>query len=123
MRFLEKALLYGFLVWLIPFVVAFLIYPIHETNRPLFESIMPVLITFCVVLFSLIYFRNIETQHLREGVLLGVIWFFISLVIDLFMFMEGPMKMEFLDYMADIGVTYILIPIITIGYGLIAKRS
>jgi hypothetical protein len=42
MTSLRKALFYGVLVWLIPFAVAFLIFPLRQSARPLFESIMPV---------------------------------------------------------------------------------
>lgn len=33
------------------------------------------------------------------------------------MFMQGPMKMSVLDYIKDIGLTYLIIPAITIGMG------
>jgi hypothetical protein len=36
--------------------------------------------------------------------------------------MEGPMKMPFIDYMADIGLTYSLIPIITVGFGYLLEK-
>ena len=42
--------------------------------------------------------------------------------IALFMFMQGPMKMPFLDYMADIGLTYLIIPSITIGFAFTQSR-
>ena len=42
MTSVRKAVLFGFLIWLIPFVVAFIIFPLRESSRPLFESIMPV---------------------------------------------------------------------------------
>jgi len=35
------------------------------------------------------------------------------------MFMEGPMKMSIADYMMDIGFTYLMIPVITVGIGYI----
>ena len=115
---MKKILLYGFLIWLIPFIVAFLIFPIKESNLPLFESIMPVAVTLATVLFSVLYFKNVSANYLKVGVLLGLTWFAISLVIDLPLFMyEGPMKMTFGDYMMDIGLTYLIIPIITTGYG------
>lgn len=40
-----RAIFYGFLIWLIPFIVAFVIFPLRESARPLFESIMPVAVT------------------------------------------------------------------------------
>ena len=123
MKRYSKIGLFGFLVWLIPFAVSFLIFPIKTTLPALFESIMPVVLTFCVVLFSNLYFKKLEADFLKEGVILGVSWLAISLMLDLLMFMWEPMKMTFVNYMLDIGLTYLIIPTITIGIGyLIEKR-
>jgi len=85
---------------------------------------MPVSLVACVTAFAVLYFQRIESRTLREGILLGVIWFAVNLAVDQLMFSWGPMKMSFADYMADIGLTYLLIPIIpiSIGYAL-AKRA
>ncbi|VVB67329.1 Uncharacterised protein [uncultured archaeon] len=114
--------IFGFLTWLIPFAVSILIYPLHVTQRPLFESIMPVVITACVVCFSLIYFRETALGSLLEGLELGLAWLLISLFLDLLLFMQGPMKMSFADYVKDIGLTYLIIPLITAGFGYLLGR-
>jgi hypothetical protein len=113
-----KAVIFGFLVWLIAFVAAVLIFPIRDSARPLFESIMPVVVTTATVSFAVLYFRRVSTGHLREGILLGVLWFAISLVIDLPLMLAGPIGMSLGEYMADIGLTYLIIPAVTIGIGL-----
>ncbi|MHC4460909.1 MAG: hypothetical protein ACYS6W_01225 [Planctomycetota bacterium] len=124
MKSIKKALLYGFLVWLIPFIVAMLLSSVRKHNRPLFESLMPVVITISVVPFLILYFNKLQAHFLKEAVLLGIIWLVISLILDLLCFMEGPMKMSFADYMMDIGLTYLMIPIISIGFGyLLEKRK
>src|SRR4030042_2363405 len=69
-----KLILFGVLTWLIPFVVSIVIFPIHETQRPLFESIMPVVVTLCVVVFSILYLKKVEAGFLRQGILIGVAW-------------------------------------------------
>lgn len=117
MRSIKLAVLYGFLVWLIPFIIAFIIFPIREHDRPLFESIMPVTVTFCAALLSVLYLRKVDRSFLKEGILLGLIWFLISVLIDLPMFSAGPMKMSFGDYWKDIGLTYMIIPIVTVASG------
>ena len=122
MKSLKKALLFGFFIWLIPFLVSVLIFPLWTDARPLFESIMPVVLTICVVFFLILYFRKVEDGFLREGVILGVRWLGISLLIDLPLFMWGPMKMTLADYMMDIGLTYLIIPTITIGAGYIMSK-
>jgi len=120
-----KTVLFGFLVWLIPFAVSFVIFPLKSSNRPLFESIMPVVMTLCVVLFAVLYFRKIEAGFVKVGIVIGVIWLAVNLILDLMLFMEGPMKMSLAQYMADIGVVYLIIPTITIGFGCLLemKRS
>ncbi len=42
MKSLRRALVFGFLIWLLPFVVSILIFPLRTSHRALFESIMPV---------------------------------------------------------------------------------
>jgi hypothetical protein len=120
---LRRALLFGLLVWAIPFIVAFAIYPIHETWRALFESIMPVVIALTVVALGLAYFRRVTGRCMREGILLGVMWFAMCFVIDMFMFSAGPMKMSFAAYVGDVGLTYLMIPAITIGLGSAHKHG
>ncbi|NOZ09186.1 MAG: hypothetical protein GXO91_10005 [FCB group bacterium] len=115
MKSIKLAFGYGFLLWLIPFIIAFLIYPLKEVGSPMFETIMPLVLTFCCMIFTYRYFRSCHADYLSEGLKLGFLWFGISLVIDLVMFSRGPMQMPFLDYMADIGFTYLIFPIITVG--------
>ena len=123
MKSIKKTLLYGFLIWLIPFIVAFLIFPVRESNRALFESIMPVVITFSVLFFAYHSFKRLDNNFVKEGVMLGIIWLAISFIIDLTMFMQGPMKMSFVDYSMDIGLTYLIIPTITIGFGYVKTEK
>jgi hypothetical protein len=110
-------------MWLIPFVVAVLAFPFRSSLRPLFESIMAVAVTLAAVVLANLYFRKVEASYLKEGVFLGLVWLLISLGIDLPLVAEGPMKMTLADYMADIGLTYLIIPTVTIGFGhLLATR-
>jgi hypothetical protein len=114
--------LFGFLTWLIVFVVSVLMFPLKTSQRLLFESIMPVVITCCAVFFANLYFKNLKANFLQEGLLIGVVWFIVSLAIDLPLFLlEGPMQMPLADYMMDIGVTYLIIPIVTLGFGLLLE--
>jgi hypothetical protein len=123
MKSIKKALVYGFAVWVIPFVIAIMIFPIRISDRPLFESIMLFVVTLCVVSFSVLYLRDLQAGFLREGTLLGITWFVISIALDLLMFMpESPMKMGIVDYMKDIGLTYLIIPTITVGFGYLAEK-
>ncbi len=117
MRSIKWAVIYGLAVWAIPFVVAILIFPIHTADRPFFESIMPVTGVLAAVFFSVLYFNKVESRFIKEGILLGSIFFVISVGIDLLAFSWGPMAMPLIAYIKDIGFTYLAMPIITIGVG------
>jgi hypothetical protein len=116
---LRRGILFGFLIWGIAFVVAFAVFPIRESSRPLFESIMPVVLAGATVFFTHRYFRRVRADFAREGLLLGLLWFGVNVAIDLpLMLAPSPMQMSLSEYVADIGLTYALIPIITVGMGI-----
>lgn len=112
----------GLLVWLLPFVVAFLVFPFRESWRALFESVMAVSVTVTAVWFGLVYLRRLPVVAVQDGVLVGVLWWLMCVAIDLPLFSAGPMTMTLGDYMADIGLTYVSIPAVTIGLAVATAR-
>lgn len=117
-----RAISLGLLVWLVPFAVAFAAFPLKTANYPLFESIMPVALTAIVVFCSLWYFRGIATPTIREGLLLGVLWMLLSMAVDLPLMLSPPMNYTVGQYFADVGLTYLMMPIITLGIARAAPR-
>lgn len=114
MTFLRKALVFGFLAWLVPFLISVCLFPVRQSNRPLFESIMPVVLAACAAILLNLYFRKVERRFLAEGALLGVLWLAMSILFDLPMFLFGPMKMPLGAYISDIGVAYLIFPAVCI---------
>ncbi|MDP8207768.1 MAG: hypothetical protein P9L92_13960 [Candidatus Electryonea clarkiae] len=119
-----KAIGFGVLVWLTPFIVAFAIFGIHDSNRPLFESIMAVAVTGAAVVFGSLYMKRVPPDPRGEGLKVGLLWMLISILIDApLMLFGGPMKMTFGAYMSDIGITYLCIPIVLVGLCLSKSRQ
>lgn len=117
-------LVFGILLWLIPFVISLIIFPLREENRTFFESIMPVLITIIVIILSMQYFKNINNKFLFEGASIGIVWFIISILIDLILFLpESEMQMTLTEYFMDIGFTYIIILVIPISFGYLLSKK
>ena len=124
MRSWGRAIGLGVLVWLVPFVVAFLVFFLRESSRPLFESIMAVAVTGTAVGFGLLYLKRIDGGFVGETIRLGILWYVMAIAIDApLMLLGGPMKMTFGQYMADIGVTYLCIPVVTWGIGVARSWS
>ena len=114
----RRAVGFGLLAWLIPFAVALLAFPLRESARPLFESIMAVTVTGTAVGLGLAYMRRVPRIGPRKGLLVGVVWFAVCVLVDApLMLIGGPMRMSLGAYFADIGLTYVVIPLVTWGLG------
>lgn len=119
----RKAILFGVMIWLIPFIVAFIAFPLKESWRSLFESVMALTLSIVVVACALRYFSRVKTAFLREGIRLGILWFAISVVIDLPLMLSPPINYTLAEYAADIGLTYLMMPAITVGIALAISRK
>ena len=76
---------------------------------------MPVALTIVTVVFVNLYFRGGRICSMKEGALVGLMWLATNLLLDLPLFSYGPMRMSLREYVADIGLTYLIIPAITLG--------
>ncbi len=117
-----KIVLFGFSIWLIPFAVSMLIFPLRAGQRPLFESIMPVVIVAWTVFFSVFYFSKRLGNYLKDGIVIGLAWLAMSILLDLIVFSALGIGMPMRDYAADIAVVYLMIPAITSGFGYLMER-
>src|SRR6185436_18254756 len=117
------AIRYGLLVWLIPFLVAFCAFPLKQSWRSLFESIMPLTLTLAVVICGVRYFHLASNQSVNEAARLGLLWFALCVGIDLPLMLNPPINYTLIEYAADIGLTYLMIPVITVGMTLAASRN
>lgn len=117
-----KIIIYGFLVWLVPFAVSFMIYPLKTPLYPLFESILSVVIAISAVFFSYYYLKSVMGNYIMEGIIIGLVWFIICIAVDLTMFLPpSPMQMSFTNYITSIGPKYLIIPAVTIGMAYMAR--
>jgi hypothetical protein len=117
----RKAVLLGLLVWLFPFCVAFAAFGLKQSWRSLFESIMPLTLATTVVACGHAYLRRAPHCSITEGIRLGLLWFAICVAIDLPLMLSPPINYTFVEYAADIGLTYLMIPVITTGMALAAR--
>ena len=63
---------------------------------------MAVVVTTTAVVLGLTHLRRLEEGSVREGLLVGLIWFAMCVLIDApLMLFGGPMRMTFGEYMAD----------------------
>jgi hypothetical protein len=117
MKKLFRLVLFGFLSWLVTFGASVCLFFLKKDNEHLFETLMGIVLTACTVAFTLIYFRRIQAAFFREGILLGLAFTGCNILFDLPMFSFGPMAMPLHQYLSEIGIGYLNMGVITVGFG------
>ncbi len=117
MKKLAQLALYGLVLWLVVFVTAPVLGPLRQSQRPLFESLIAVVLALVTTLVATHYLQRQRGNFLLEGLWLGLMGWGVNIALDLPMFSYGPMQMSLVDYLKDIGLTYLMIPVITCGLG------
>lgn len=110
-----RLVLFGFLSWLLIFGASVCLFPLKSDSEHLFEILMGFVLTTCTVSLTTLYLRRIHAGFLWEGCLLGLAFVACNLLFDLPMFSAGPMQMPLLQYLKEIGLAYLSMPIISIG--------
>ncbi len=122
MQLIKRAFIYGFLLWILPFLASVLIFPLKKTDPAFFQSSLGVISMTLAVLFTVHYFRKTKGS-LKEGIFLGLIFAVISWFFDFFFFIWGPIKMPLVAYVKEIGIGYLIYIVIPMGFGYLLGRS
>lgn len=116
-----KIIIFGLLIWLIPTIISFLISYLNILS--LFDIIVAVVVAATVIGFSYLYFKDIDGNFVREGIIIGVIWVLVSIILDLVLIIVGVTKLSLDNYVIYVAPVYIIIPAITIGFGLYKDQN
>jgi NO-binding membrane sensor protein with MHYT domain len=119
-----RLFLFGVAVWALPFAAGMAIFPIIPPETALFDTLMAVAMAFSASLFGYLHLSRSASPSLDKGLFAGTIWMLVSLALDTPFFIFGPeqMRMSPDAYMADIGFTYVMIPMIAGVIGHALKR-
>jgi hypothetical protein len=107
---------FGFVVWLIPTLITLLLSSLNEMF--FFDVISAVSIALTVTVLSYIYFKDVGVHCVKEGMIIGLIWLIISIVLDIILILLDVTKLTLVQYSVYVAPLYVIIPAITIGFGL-----
>ena len=114
-----RNILYGFSAWLIPFIASIFFHSKEgglTIDVFLFKSIMIVIGSISAAFLLIFYFKNINTNYIKEGIIVGIVWFVINIILDLLVLI--PMSgMSVGDYSIQIGLRYLVMPVMSIMVG------
>lgn len=114
MKQILRIVLFGAGVWAIPFAFGMLVFPLQASMPALFDTLMSIGIAVAATLFGGLFFRKQSAVSMRRALTVGLAWMAICLVIDLPILVAG-LGMSLTSYFADIGLTYLIVPIIVVG--------
>jgi len=119
-----KLVLYGFGIWAVPFTVAMGIFAFIPPQTPLFNTIMLLVLTLTACYLSYRFLAQQTGADFGTGLTTGFIWAVIAVVFDVpFFFFVEQMKMTPADYFADIGLSYLVVPLIAASIGAALARK
>ncbi|MEN6591891.1 MAG: hypothetical protein ABFC12_01455 [Methanobacterium sp.] len=107
---------FGFIVWLIPTIVTY--FASNAGSVQLYDFTASVAIGGSAVVLSYIYFKDITSHFVREGIIIAIVWLIITLVLDMVLIFLGVSKTSLIEYTVTVVPLYVIIPAITIGFGL-----
>ncbi len=119
-----RAVLYGLLTWLIPFAVSVPFYGRDgKTVIPtgIFKSLMIVVGSAAGAWLLVRVFRRRPASP-WAGLAIGLLWLGINLVLDLLILVPLA-KMSLLSYFGEIGLRYLVIPIMSIAMAAVARDA
>jgi hypothetical protein len=104
----------GFILWIVPFILAIPLFQLMGNNRIVFKSIMGLIIVAVTVLLWDLYLKKINQMYIKHALVASIVWIFISLFLDYFAFIIG-FKMPASTYFLEIATSYLAIPMILLG--------
>lgn len=109
----KRALLGGLGVWVGLVAISLILLPAEGKHEALYESIK--LSTLVGVTIGLIiwYLRAVRVGSFVEGLVVGLVWAAVTIVLDLVLYSVGAFNISLTEYFTDVASSYLAIPIAT----------
>lgn len=120
-----KLIGFGLLTWLVPFIVAIFFYTADgelAIDKFLFKSLMLVVAGIFNTTLLVLMFRTVTDEYIRTGIIIGLTWLAINIGLDLIV-LVGMLDTNLATYFREIGLGYLIIPIISIAMGKAIAQS
>ena len=121
---LKLAIIYGIIVWVLTYIISSIFNPIFTDNLPHVNLVVPLSIILLTGLFGILYIRGIESNEVIEGVMLGIIFIIVDIILDMFVFILPNHKIPLVNnYPLHVFSMIIIILLITTFLGYLAQMK
>lgn len=112
---------YGVVLWAIPYAVAVPLLPLMRSDQTFFKTIMVVCGAAVGGALAAHYFRTVERDFLREGLVLGLVWIAVNWLLDAVALLPFA-GLTVARYFLEIGLRYLAILPMTLAIGYVLER-
>lgn len=112
---MTRALALGLLLWGVLFAVASVLYPWSVAAPRVFKSVIVVVMASVTTCVAIAYLRDLEGRILGRALFASMVWPLMCVTLDLVILMVRPPRLSIREYMADVGLTYLIVPVIVLG--------
>ncbi len=119
-----KKIGYGLVLWVVPYVTAIPLLPLMKSDLIFFKTIMVVEGALLGGVLAALYFREVQKDFLREGMIVATVWIILSWLLD-FVALLPFSGHSIPRYFIEIGLRYfaILSPVGAIAYVIHARMG
>lgn len=120
---LKLAIIFGILIWFITFVLTSILNPFFTDNLPNANIIVPLTSIIVTGFFGILYIRNIETNEVIEGFLVGIIFIIMDIICDNIFLAIQYKPVIIHDYPLHVISMFIITLLITTFLGYLAQMK
>lgn len=121
---LKLGIICGVLIWLLTYLISIIVQPLILDNSLYNNLILPLNIVIVTGFFGIIYIRNIDENELIEGILVGILFVLIDIILDLIFFViPNNTNILISNYPNHIILMIIIMLIITSFLGYLAQMN
>lgn len=121
---LKKAIIFGILIWFITYILTSILNPIFTDNLPNINIVVPITIIIVTGFFGILYIREIDENEVMEGILAGIIFVIIDIILDstIFILPNRPVLIVE-DFTVHVISMFVIVLSITTFLGYLAQMT
>ena len=120
---LKLAIIYGVLIWVVTHVLQGIFNPIFHDNLPYFNIVFTIISIIVTGFFGILYIRNIDENEVDEGILAGVVFGVVYLILEFIFFIMFPQRLLIPNYSLNIASMVVITLLITTFLGYLAQME
>ena len=120
---LKLAIIYGALIWLLIHVLQGIFKPFINYNLPYFNMLFTIISIVVTGFFGILYIRNIDKNEVDEGILAGIVFGVIYLILDFVCLIIFPERFLIPNYPLNVASMIVINLLLTTFLGYLAQMD